>query len=122
MEKNSDKTLIRKVYKGTKHEYGIFIMKLYKKIICTLFAVLIGATLFALEVGDEAYIEVEINGEEINRWGVFFSVEEFDAKGKSIYKKDSTGEFRYEYDANGKLIYEKNKNGEFRYEYNEHDD
>jgi len=46
-------------------------MKLYKKIICIVFVILVGTALFATEIGDKVYMEVEIDGDKVGKLVTF---------------------------------------------------
>lgn len=86
-------------------------MKLYKKIICTVFIILAGTAVFASEVGDKVYMEVEIDGDKVGKWVVFCIIEEYDVNGWPIYENRLNKETRYERDKYGSKIYEKLPDG-----------
>ena len=86
-------------------------MKLYKKIICIVFIILAGTALFATEIGDKVYMEIEIDGDKVGKWVILSAIQEFDVNGYLIYNKDFNGEIRYAYDKYGSMIYMKYPDG-----------
>lgn len=86
-------------------------MKLYKKIICIVFIILAGTALFATEIGDKVYMEVEIDGDKVGKWVTFCIIEEYDVNGWLIYENRLNKETRYEHDKYGSKIYEKLPDG-----------
>ena len=86
-------------------------MQLYKKTICVIFLILIGTALFAVEVGDKVYMEVEIDGEKVGKWVTLLVIEEYDVNGWLIYEKDQEGEIRYEHNKYGHITREKSSAG-----------
>ena len=86
-------------------------MKLYKQIICTVFIILVSTALFATEIGDKVYMELEIDGDKVGKWVTFCSISEYDVNGWLIYKNSFNEETRYERDKYGSKIYEKLPDG-----------
>ena len=83
----------------------------FKKIICIVFIILAGTALFATEIGDKVYMEVEIDGDKVGKWVTLSAIQEFDVNGYLIYSKDFNGETRYAYDKYGSIIYMKYPDG-----------
>lgn len=83
----------------------------FKKIICTVFIILAGTALFATEIGDKVYMEVEIDGDKVGKWVTFCVIEEYDANGWLIYENSFNEETRYERDKYGSKIYQKSPDG-----------
>jgi len=79
----------------------------FKKIICTVFIILVSTALFATEIGDKVYMELEIDGDKVGKWVTLSAIQEFDVNGYLIYNKDFNGEIRYAYDKYGSMIYMK---------------
>lgn len=94
-------------------------MKLYKQIICTVFIILAGTAVFASEVGDKVYMEVEIDGDKVGKWVTFSAIKEYDINGSIIYRNyfnENTGDcseiwFELKYDKNNNLIYQEDSEG-----------
>ena len=86
-------------------------MKLYKQIICTVFIILVNTAVFATEIGDKVYMEVEIDGDKVGKWVTFCSISEYDVNGWLIYKNSFNEETRYERDKYGSKIYQKLPDG-----------
>ena len=86
-------------------------MKLYKQIICIVFIFLVGTAVFATEIGDKVYMEVEIDGDKVGKWVTFCTILEYDANGWLIYENAFNKETRYECDKYGSKIYEKLPDG-----------
>ena len=87
-----------------------FVMK-FKKIICIVFIILAGTAVFASEVGDKVYMEVEIDGDKVGKWVAFCIIEEYDVNGWLIYENRFNKETRYERDKYGSKIYQKSPDG-----------
>ena len=88
-------------------------MKFTKKIIGAVLLSVIGFTLFAEEIKEKAYLEVEIDGKIQGKWCDFYGLDEYDRNGNLIHEKSSYGyEFWYEYDKNGKKVHTKNSAGD----------
>ena len=86
-------------------------MKLYKKIICTVFIILVSTALSATEIGDKVYMEIEIDGDKVGKWVTFCVIEEYDANGWLIYENSLNEETRYERNKYGSKIYQKSSDG-----------
>lgn len=83
----------------------------FKKIICIVFIILAGTALFATEIGDKVYMELEIDGDKVGKWVTFCAIEEYDANGWLIYENSFNEETRYEHDKYGSKIYQKSPDG-----------
>ena len=83
----------------------------FKKIICIVFIFLVGTAVFATEIGDKVYMEVEIDGDKVGKWVAFCIIEEYDVNGWLIYENGFNKETRYERDKYGSKIYEKLSDG-----------
>ena len=83
----------------------------FKKIICIVFIILAGTAVFATEIGDRVYMEVEIDGDKVGKWVAFCIIEEYDVNGWLIYENRFNKETRYERDKYGSKIYEKLSDG-----------
>lgn len=88
-------------------------MQFTKKIIGAVLLSVIGFTLFAEEMKEKAYLEVEIDGKTQGKWCDFDRLVEYDRTGKRVHVKSSTGDewWWYEYDKNGNMIHEKCSDG-----------
>ena len=87
-----------------------FIIK-FKKIICTVFIILVGTALFATEIGDKVYMEVEIDGDKVGKWVIFGATKEYDVNGRIVYENRFNKETRYGCDKYGVKIYQKSPAG-----------
>jgi len=83
----------------------------FKKIICTVFIILVSTALFATEIGDKVYMELEIDGDKVGKWVTLSAIQEFDANGWLIYENSFNEETRYERDKYGSKIYQKSPDG-----------
>ena len=83
----------------------------FKKIICTVFIILVSTAVFATEIGDKVYMELEIDGDKVGKWVAFCIIEEYDVNGWLIYENRFNKETRYERDKYGSKIYEKLSDG-----------
>lgn len=83
-----------------------------KKIITAVLLSVIGFTLFAEEIKEKAYLEVEIDGKIQGKWCDFDRLVEYDRNGNEIHEKHSYGkEYWYKYDKNGNEIRCENSSG-----------
>lgn len=83
-----------------------------KKIITAVLLSVIGFTLFAEEIKEKVYLEVEIDGKIQGKWFDFFKLVEYDRNSNKVYEKSLyTGELWNEYDKNGNLIQQKDSVG-----------